>query len=293
MSASFLVLCVALIAVWTAELGGVHANEIEVGYDIRNKVLITSNRESARVLFSMTTTLYIPEKLGFVEAALSSFIEHHPDHFAFIGRWLLVNEFSEVQNSRAAQALQGIRRQYPFIETYQKAAHEQGQARSLNIILNELRTGNYSHWLHIEESWRTVRPFLNVAIKALDNHPHLHQLQLYHADYYLNHTHTRIDDDIKVVALNSHVNLVHANPREWRTYSYSWPSYSLRPSLTQVRFLRDHPQLLFDTNPASFPVIFELDFAIKWQLLGGSMCALVQKAILRQEGHRSTYTLTS
>lgn len=245
----------------------------------------------AGVLLSMTTTLHIPGKKEFVHTALDSFLMHHPNHTSLVTRWFLVNEFCEDEGSYASKALQEIKEQYPFIDTYQKDVHEQGQAQSLNIILEELRTGDYTYWLHIEESWRTTRPFLDVAIRSLDAHPYLHQLQLYHADYYLNHTHTRITEDIKVIALNSHVDLTNADSRNWRSYSYSWPSYSLRPSLTQVQFIRRHPKLVFDENPDSFPVIFELDFAIKWQRLGGSMCALLQKATVRQEGHRSTYTL--
>lgn len=257
-----------------------------------NQVLL-SRTGGQRVLFSMTTTLHLPGKEEFVRTALNSFIKHHPDHTFFVKRWLLINEYSpdEGASSRARETLQNMQRQYQFLDLYQKTAQDQGQARSLNMILEKLTAGNYDYWLHIEESWRTVRPFLRLAMNALDDHPYLHQLQLYEAAYYLDHTHTRITEEVKVVALNSHVDLTSADPRHWRTYSYSWPSYSLRPSLTRASFLRRHPELKFDVNPESFPVVFELDFAIRWQLLGGSMCALMEGATLRQEGHQSTYTL--
>lgn len=270
------------------------ATEIVMGGDVLERFDSQMTKHNpAAVLFSMTTTLHIPGKEEFVRTALDSFLMHHPNHRSLVKRWLVINEFSNYQSSDRSNALQRIQEQYPFINTYQKEAHEQGQARSLNILLEELRIGNYSYWLHVEESWRTVRPFLGIAVQALDDHPYLHQLQLYHADYYLNHTHTRITEDIEVIALNSHVDLMGADPRAWRTFSYSWPSYSLRPSLTRACFLKDHADLVFDTDPDRFPVIFELDFAIKWELRGGSMCALVDKAIVRQEGHRSTYTLES
>lgn len=161
----------------------------------------------------------------------------------------------------------------------------------MNIILETLRAGDFLYWLHIEESWRTVRPFLNEPVAFLNLHRYLHHLQLYNAAYYLDHTHARITENVKVVELNSHVNLRSAHCRNWQSYSHRWPSSSLRPSLTQVKFLRDHSQLAFNTSPDSFPVIFELEFAIKWQLLGGTMCALLKEAIVRQEGHQSTYTL--
>lgn len=292
-----LIFCMALLSTtWINFSAGAWTDAAEIDMDkggIGSSLFEMIVHEPPGVLFSMTTTLHILEKENFVSMALESFVKHHPDHSAFIKRWLVINEYSEDLSVRAEQALQNIQRQFPFIETYQKQEHEQGQANSLNIILGKLRTGNCTYWLHMEESWRTVRPFLGTTVRAMDAHPYLHQLQLYRADYYLNHTHTRITDDVKVVALNSHVDLIGADPRAWRTFSFSWPSYSLRPSLTRVGFLKDHADLVFDTNPDSFPVIFELDFAVRWQLQGGSMCALMQEAIVRQEGHRSTYALES
>lgn len=266
----------------TIEEAGVH------GVNIQQDKKTTS---SPSILFSMTTMLHLPEKEHFVRRALDSFIKHHPHHESLIDRWLILNEYNEDEKPNAACALAKIRKDFPFVEIHQKTASDRGQARSLNIILDELHAGDYAYWLHVEESWYTLRPFVHTAVKALDDHPHLHHLQLYHAAYYLNHTHTRISDDVKVVALNSHVDLASADPRNWRAYSLSWPSYSLRPSLTRVDFLRKHPELVFDTDPSNFPVIFELDFAIRWQLRGGSMCMLIPEAVERQEGHESTYTL--
>ena len=94
-----------------------------------------------------------------------------------------------------------------------------------------------------------------------------------------------------MIALDSYIDLIGVDPKEWREYSLKWPSYSLRPSLTQVSFLKGNPHLIFNTNPAWFPVAFEFDFSNQWQLSGGSMCAVIQEAVVRQEGHTSTYVL--
>lgn len=249
---------------------------------------------SSKVLFSMTTTLHVPQKEHFVRTALESFTQHHPDQAAFIDRWLVINEYSDDVNApTASHAIARLQQEFPHLEFYQKSAAEQGQARSLNMILDVLRAGGYRYWLHVEESWQTIRPFLGEAVQALDEHAYLQQLQLYNAPYYLNHARTRITENLEVVALDSSVDLTHASPHDWRTYNYKWPSYSLRPSLTRASFLRDHPKLTFDTHAANFPVAFEFEFAVKWHLLGGSMCALMPEAIVRQEGHQSSYTLSA
>ena len=249
------------------------------------------SKKSPRVLFSITTTLHIPGKHRFVEEALDSLVVHHPDHASVIGRWLLINEYSESAQEEVEVMLRHLKAKFPFLEVIQKSAFDQGQPKSLNIILREVRSGDLPYWLHIEESWRTVRPFLHWSLHFLEGHPYLHQLQLYQAAYYTSHTHTRITEDVKVVALDSYIDLTDADPRDWRAYSLKWPSYSLRPSLTQVNFLKANPHLIFNTDPAWFPVVFEFDFSIKWQLSGGSMCAVSQEAVMRQEGHTSTYVL--
>lgn len=247
--------------------------------------------QSRSVLFSITTTLHIPEKHIFVEEALDSFVTHHPDHSFVVGRWLLINEYSDNNQEEVAVKLRHLKNKFPFLDAVQKSAQDQGQPESLNIILHELRAGNFSYWLHIEESWRTIRPFLQSSLKFLDEHLYLQQLQLYQAAYYTSHTHIQITEDIKVIALDSYIALNDVDPRDWRAYSLRWPSYSLRPSITRVNFLKASPDLTFNTDPAWFPVIFEFDFSIKWQLMGGSMCAVTRDAVVRQEGHRSTYVL--
>jgi hypothetical protein len=246
---------------------------------------------SPRVLFSITTTLHIPGKHLFVEEAINSLVLHHPDHASMIGRWLLINEYSECHKEEVELMLQHLKARFSFLEVIQKSAYDQGQPKSLNIILRELRSGDFPYWLHIEESWRTMRPFLEWSVDFLDDHRYLHQLQLYQAAYYTSHTHTRITEDVEVIALDSYIDLTDVDPRDWHAYSLKWPSYSLRPSLTQVSFLKANPHLTFNAEPAWFPVVFEFAFSIQWQLSGGSMCALSHAAVIRQEGHTSTYVL--
>jgi hypothetical protein len=239
----------------------------------------------------MTTTLHIPGKHHFVEEALNTLIIHHPDHALFIGRWLLINEYSDSNGAETSKIVRKLKEKFCFLDVYQKRVHEQGQAYSLNMILRELRSSDYPYWLHIEESWRTVRPFLKRSLDFMDGHPYLHQLQLYHALYYTSHTHIRITEDVEVIAPDTAINFMGVNPRQWREYSLKWPSYSLRPSLTQASFLKANPDLIFNEDSDWFPVVFEFDFALRWQLVGGSMCAVVHDAIVRQQGHRSTYVL--
>jgi len=133
-----------------------------------------SKNASPRVLLSITTTLHIPGKRRFVEKALNSLVFHHPDHASVIGRWLLINEYYKSDQEEVKMMLQHLKTRFPFLEVIQKPAYDQGQPQSLNIILHELRSRDFLYWLHIEESWRTVRPFLHRSLDFLDDHPYLH-----------------------------------------------------------------------------------------------------------------------
>lgn len=81
-----------------------------------------------------------------------------------------------------------------------------------------------------------------------------------------------------------------------RTYSIRWPSYSLCPSLTQVNFLRANPDLIFNVDPAWFPVIFEFWFLHKMATLGGlDVCrhSRCSRAPARPQEHLRAVNLTS
>ena len=70
------------------------------------------------VLFSITTMLHIPGKHRFVEEALDSLVVHHPDHASVIGRWLLINEYSDDGDQvKVKLSLQDLKAKFPLRPT--------------------------------------------------------------------------------------------------------------------------------------------------------------------------------
>lgn len=236
-----------------------------------------------KVLFSVTSMLHVPGKLHFVEEALRSVQRHHSvKDLALVTTWLVINEYNAPERCRQ------LHQKFPHVTILQKGSHQQGQAHSLNIILKELRDGNYTFWVHFEESWVCVRPFLAETLEFMVAHNNVHQLQLYCANYYLNHTKQDLGSGIEMIRLNSDVST--ARPQDWSSYLYKWPLYSLRPSVTRVDFLLSEPSFLFSTDTDLWPVAFEFEFSLKWYKKGGTMCACVDAAVVRQQGHKSTYS---
>lgn len=243
-----------------------------------------------KVLVSITTTLHIQGKERFVDEVLSSLLRYHtPKSLASVTKWLVINEFTHSSFYTTLEKCRCLHKKYPFLTIVHKNSHHQGQASSLNTVLDELREGDFDYWLHVEESWVCTRTFLDDSLEFMVSHPHIHQLQLYHSDYYLNHTKHHLRNGVDMIELGSHVDTSTVKPQDWSAFSYKWPLYSLRPSVTRVDFLTKHPSLRFSTDPHLWPVAFEFEFALKWHSLGGTMCAYTCSALTRQQGHVSTY----
>ena len=59
-----------------------------------------------------------------------------------------------------------MNQQYPFITFLQKSQQDEGQAKSLNMLLGYAQP--YTYWFHWEEGWEPTRPFLNNAFGIMD-----------------------------------------------------------------------------------------------------------------------------
>lgn len=243
------------------------------------------------VLVSVTTCLHLPRKYENVCNLLQSVVQSHTNEdLEMVNTFLLVNEYSDPPPTYKTTQLQ---RTFPFLTVVNKEKHQKGQAFSLNTILDFVRSTPCKYWVHVEESWVVTRPFLREAVQFLESQPSIHQLQLYTASYYVNHTRTSLGGEkyAEQVALNSGVDVQGVEPTRWQDYSYAWPLFSLRPSVNRAEFLRTNNHLTFSTDPTMWPVSFELKFAKQWCLDGGNMAAVLQPVVSRQENHVSTYEL--
>jgi hypothetical protein len=186
---------------------------------------------------------------------------------------------------------------HPRLEFVQKGAHETGQARTLNMILERL--AGYQYWIHWEESWECRRPVIAQAIDLMES-TELTQVQF--TPDWLDVGHERIVPAstpagtsfarilphagtavlLRGVAIDHYESLV-------RSFGMpiAWPLFSLRPGINRAAFCRDVGP--FDEDPSHWPVRFEWDYAVRWFERGATKAVLTPHAAQRQPGHVSTY----
>ena len=128
-------------------------------------------------LFTMTSFLERDDKLRQAINALRSIQKHEP-RLSDSCTFLLVNDCSTrdvsflldefdfideiVQNTNS-----GGPKRTPSSTATSTSSTGCGQAASLNIIVDRLRAGKFSYWLHWEESWVAQRPFLELCYEAM------------------------------------------------------------------------------------------------------------------------------
>jgi hypothetical protein len=225
------------------------------------------------IIFTCTTYLSKPNKLNHFLHAIDSI----PDKY-LIDKFLVINEYDE-SNTIDYQKI--INNKYPYIDFIQKTNINKGQAKSLNIILDQI--SNYTYWIHWEESWIAKTSFIYKSINIMNKDLTISQLQ-FTPDW-----DSDISEDRKIryndyFILKSHslYNKVYNNDNV-----ITWPLYSLRPSINRVSFYLKCDK--FDENPKLWPIKFEYEYGIKW-LNNNAVKALIQPPIaFRQSNHISTY----
>jgi len=184
-----------------------------------------------------------------------------------------------------------VQKLLPEVRFIQKdGARQKGQAYSLNMIVRKLAETKARYWLHWEESWEAVSPFLSRAIAAMEA-SHALQVELSPTDEW--------ERFMTTAQLPGQGRLIQAPPtmrecnwtRLWGTNGFDrsyWPLFTLHPSLNNAeRVVAADP---FPEDDDKWPVIFEFEWACTLVRGGARKSALVPPPATRQSGHSSTYS---
>ena len=217
-------------------------------------------------------------------------MEHNPGIQQKIGSWLVINE-PGTANVASSDWHKLVADNFPWIRFVQKTENSRGQAKSLNLILDEIKP--FQYWLQWEEAWFCTQPFLDTALCVMETNPRINQLQLTcttpenKADWFHQRvkgheegwsiipSHPEVFESLKIEHIDMSANRI-------------WPVYSLRPSLNTVHFYETLPK--FSTSPGMWPLKFEWDFGRNWVLAGGVKAILLGGPVTRSVDHKSTYS---
>jgi len=222
-------------------------------------------------------------------AAIDSLIRFHTRKtLDRIGRWVIINEYSE---GSTVDWVRKVEQRYPWIECIQKGASQKGQACSMNLCLDII--GGSRFWIHWEEAWETRATFLDDAFAAMES-TDITQLQF----TYNNGTVNWLDVASDRIHCGDRICRIDAAPGTADQVTKSpytldadmmkaWPLYSLLPSINRVR---DYIWLGgFSEEAALWPVKFEWDYARRWWARGNKKAVLMDGPVYRPGQHTSTY----
>ena len=255
-----------------------------------------------KMLLTSTTILHDPLKTAIFTRVVSQMEMFHPKL-----NWLVINEYYPFRDKKVTtcidtkylirchnvcnkgkcqvyehvpSAAARLSRDFPHLFIVQKQRRDAGQARSLNMIFSALRHINASYWVHWEESWIPVAPFVHSALSLMREHA-LDQLQLNHAVW--ENSEKELQDDNVTIHTKPYLR---DQPRKWEIFK--WPLFSLQPSMNRVDFLRRC--LPFDESMDRWPVQFEYDFGVCTLRLGIRKGVVRTPVAIRAEGHVSSYS---
>ena len=222
---------------------------------------------------------------------------HSTETLDRIGLWLIVNEYSD--KSVIVWAAK-IKIRYPFMVFVQKEKNQQGQAKSLNLILNAITP--YKYWIQWEEAWYPIRECFSRGLIILECSD-VTQLQMTRSDLagkadwidnngneysystecygeycFINYSEHGMDviNSIDAQKLYDH--------SEWFS---TWPLYSLRPSINRVRPYKALGY--FNISPELWPVKFEWEYGRRFINSGCKKAVLLDGPVIRSKDHKSTY----
>jgi len=203
---------------------------------------------------------------------------------------VVVNEVRPPGSSLSSWST-AVQKLMPNVRFIQKdGAKQKGQAYSLNLIVRRLAEAKAKYWLHWEESWEAVSPFLSRAIAAMEASEAL-QVELSPTDEW--------QKFMTATPLPGQGRVIQAPPtmrecnwtRLWGTKGFDrsyWPLFTLHPSLNNVeRVIAADP---FSEDDDKWPVIFEFQWACTLVRGGARKSALVPPPVMRQSGHKSSYS---
>jgi len=258
-----------------------------------SRTSIAGSSTSADVLFSCTACLDCSNINFFhLVRGLKSVLDAEKNSSALsrIKEVLVVNEVRPPGSSLQSWARR-LAKLLPTVRFIQKDGKtQQGQAHSLNMILQVLAQRRARYWLHWEESWRADRPFLSRAVSAMEASGAL-QVELGPTESW--------ERFASAASLPGDGRLIEA-PTTMRECNWTrlwdgsdgfdrayWPLFTLHPSLMKVDSVLAADK--FSESPDQWPVFFEFFWACSLLRSGSLKAVLEPPAVSRQANHKSSY----
>ena len=247
--------------------------------------LVTKLSTPKDTIFLCTTYFDCPKRDGWAmfQNGISKLkVLHEPQTLSRIDKWVVINEYSSHPKANWAKLMN---EKYPFITFLQKSQQDEGQAKSLNMLLNYAQP--YTYWFHWEEGWEPTRPFLNNAFSIMDT-TNITQLQL--SDDWINRSGPKTCKDNYCIIQHTNDITSHQTREHLKTAAdvhRFWPHYSLRPSLNRVAFYKSLGE--FSTDKFAPPLTSEHDYAVRWYNNGGTIGVFKQGPLKRPNNYISTH----
>lgn len=202
---------------------------------------------------------------------------------------VVINEWSQ----DASHYVEFMKKHYPQVTFLQKSKEDQGQARSLNLLIrNHLLHSSKKYWIHWEDTWVCTRSFYPEIVQMMETYPQVTQLQL--TGDWKDFPRQQDLGCIRILLPLQHPqeNNQTQTIYEMKTMDISeWPLFSLRPSINRLSFFQRHAKdFYFLEDPYLWPLRFEWEFG-RIFLRNQGIKAITQKPYTqRLDGHKSTYT---
>jgi glycosyltransferase involved in cell wall biosynthesis len=208
----------------------------------RDAALVERLADGRPVDHEVTLTCTTCKRLPLFIRTVHSFLNTCTD-LERIGRWICVDDNSSEDDRREMERL------FPFFEFIWKGPDERGHGRSMNILLDAVRT---QFWLHLEDDWQFFEPLPYVAdaLEILAADASLGQV-LFNRHYALGVEHRRLAGGIvrHTATGRRYIEHLHLQPGTpeyaefWQRHpaarsSVHWPHFSLQPSVLRTTVVR-------------------------------------------------------
>ena len=236
------------------------------------------------ILFTCTSYISLEDKFEELYKALFLFFKFND--YKSIDRFIVINEYSEIDTSKKIYFL---KEKFPQVDFIQKKRNKKGQANSLNIIIDILKQNNYDYWIQWEESWFPNRNFIKDAIEIM-KYSKIDQLQFTNDwfDWVEKERRHEFKKYIEIDKIPGDYSDENIDFWDWKKDITKWPLYSLRPCINRVSTML--PLGYFNTSKKKWPVQFEFEYAYKWAQQGLKKGIMKNPPVERKENRKSTYS---
>lgn len=199
---------------------------------------------------------------------------------------IVINEWDENNNVY----IEFMRKYYPQVHFIQKTKQDQGQARSLNILIRDyLLHSKKKYWIHWEDTWLCTQSLYPDLVRIMEKNPTISQLQVTDDWKNISSSHKMDLDDIHII-IPSHQYTKNVYEEEQVDVG-KWPLFSLRPSINRLSFFQRHgTDFYFLEDPYMWPLRFEWEFGRIFLRNKGVKAVTKKNYAKRLEQHTSTYS---